>query len=172
VERFAIRAPSLDYLLDPYSAEALEKRPLTDDARERILDAWIDTREERPEALTIVVPSELREPGLGEKLESAVRADLVETSLETAKLRIYSRAQLRQAQIAFVFLVGCLFASNMIDRYYGDQGLVDSVAQGLVVLGWVAMWGPADRFFRAVFKRLSHKRYRELAAVPIDVTWD
>jgi hypothetical protein len=172
VSRFAIRVPTIDDLLDPYSVEPLERRPLTDAIRERILEAWIDTREERPERLTIELPTELRRDGLGGQLESAIRTDLQETSEETAKLRIYSRGELRQAQIAFVFLVVCLFASNLVDRATGNEGFADSVAQGLVVLGWVAMWGPADRFFRAVFRRLSHKRFRELAAVPIEVTWN
>jgi hypothetical protein len=172
VDRFAIRVPSLDYLLDPFSVEPLSSRPLTDEARERILDAWIDTREDRPEKLRVEVPVELRRDGLAAQLESAIRGDLRETSKESAKLTIYSRSELRQAQIAFVFLVVCLLASNLIDKLTEDVGLADSVSQGVVVLGWVAMWGPADRFFRAVFRRLSHKRFRELAEVPIEVTWN
>jgi hypothetical protein len=172
VAEFAIRVPGLDYLLDPYSAEPIERRPLTDEIRERILDVWVDTREERPEQLTVELPSGLREEGLGAKLESAIRRDLQETSEETSKLRIYSHSEMRQAQIAFVFLVTCLFAANVVDQSAGDEGLADSVAQGLVVLGWVALWGPADRFFHAVTRRLNHKRYSELAEVPIRVSWN
>jgi hypothetical protein len=172
VPQFAIRVPSLDYLLDPYSAEPLGRRPLTDDVRERILDAWIDTRDERPERLTVEVPSELRRPGLGEELEGAIRSDLRETAAETSKLRIYSRSELRQAQIAFAFLIACLLVSNEIDDAWGDHSAADTVAQGLVVLGWVALWGPADRLFRALTRRLTHKRYRELAEVPIEVSWN
>lgn len=171
MSRFAIRVPAVDDLLDPYSVEPLARRPLTDEVRERILDAWIDTRDERPQRLIVEMPAELRRHGLDTELEAAIRADLQETSRDTAKLRIYSRSELRQAQIAFVFLVACLFASNMVDRATGDEGFADSVSQGLVVLGWVAMWGPADRFFRAVVRRLSHKRYMELASVPIEVVW-
>jgi hypothetical protein len=172
VERFAIRVPAVDDLLDPYSVEPLERRPLTDEVRDRIFDAWIDTREERPARLTVELPEEMKRPGLAGELESAIRRDLRETADDAGKLGIYSRSNLRQAQIAFVFLVVCLFISNMVDRAAGDQGFFDSVAQGLVVLGWVAMWGPADKLFRALTRRLSHKRYRELAEVPIEVTWD
>ncbi len=172
MERFAIRVPAIDDLLDPYSVEPLQKRPLTDEVRERIFDAWIDTREERPSRLTVALPSELKRPGLDGELESAIRRDLRETAEETGKFAIYSRSALRQAQIAFVFLVVCLFISNMVDRAAGEEGFFDSVAQGLVVLGWVAMWGPADKLFRALTERLSHKRYRELAEVPIQVEFD
>lgn len=169
--RFAIRVPSVDDLLDPFSAEPLDRRPLTDEVRERILEAWIDTREERPRRLTIQLPEELRRDGLGPRLESAVRRDLVETAEETAELKIYTRSQLRQAQIAFVFLVACLLASTLVDRATADDAFFGSVSQGLVVLGWVAMWGSADTFFRGVSRRLSHRRYRELAEVPIEVIW-
>jgi hypothetical protein len=172
VERFAIRVPAIDDLLDPYSVEPLTTRPLTDEVRERIFDAWIDTREERPERLTVVMPSELRRAGLEEELKAAIRNDLRETAEETSKLAVYSRSNLRQAQIAFAFLVVCLFISNMVDRAAGEEGFFDSLAQGLVVLGWVAMWGPADKLFRGLTQRLSHKRYRELAEVPIEVAWD
>jgi hypothetical protein len=172
VARFAIRVPAIDDLLDPYSVEPLERRPLTDEVRDRILDAWIDTREERPQRLEVELPSELDREGLAKQLESAIRNDLRESSEESGKLKIYTRSEWRQAQIAFAFLVICLFASNLVDRAAGEQGLADSVSQGLVVLGWVAMWGPADKFFRAVSRRLSHKRYRELATVPIEVTWN
>lgn len=172
MERFAIRVPTLGDLLDPYSVEPLERRPLTDEVRDRIFDAWIDTREERPQALTVVVPSDLKRAGLDEELETAIRKDLRDTAEEAGHLTIYSRSDLRQAQIAFAFLVVCLFTSNMVDRAAGEDGFFDSLAQGLVVLGWVAMWGPADKLFRAVTRRLSHKRYRELAEVPIEVAWD
>jgi hypothetical protein len=172
VADFAIRAPSVDDLLDPYSVEPLEARPLTDEIRDRILEAWVNTRDERPEQLTVELPAELRSDELARKLQSAIREDLRETSVESSKLRIYSHSELRQAQIAFAFLVACLFASNLVDRTAGDDGLADSIAQGLVVLGWVAMWGPADHFFKAVTRRLNHKRYAELAEVPIAVSWN
>jgi hypothetical protein len=171
VARFAIRVPSVDDLLDPYSAEPLELRPLTDDVRERILDAWIDTRDERPGRLTVEVPADQRRNGLGRQLEKAIRHDLEETRDYSHELKIYSRSELRQAQIAFVFLVLCLLASTLVDRASNDDAVLGSVSQGLVVLGWVAMWGPADKFFRGISRRLSYRRYRELAEVPIEVTW-
>ena len=168
---FAIRAPSVDDLFDPYSVEPLEARPLTDEIRDRILEAWVNTRDERPEQLTVELPAELRSDELARKLQSAIRKDLRETSEESAKLRIYSHSELRQAQIAFAFLVACLFASNVVDQATSDDGLADSIAQGLVVVGWVALWGPADHLFKAVMRRLNHKRYAELAEVPIAVSW-
>ena len=45
------------------------------------------------------------------------------------------------------------------------------ISQGLVVLGWVAMWQPAQQMFQGVSLWLSRNRYEELAQVPIEVTW-
>ena len=68
---FAIRVPGLDYLLDPYSAEPLERRPLTDEIRERIFDVWVDTRDERPRQLTVELPRSCA--GRGSRTSSSQR---------------------------------------------------------------------------------------------------
>jgi hypothetical protein len=41
----------------------------------------------------------------------------------------------------------------------------------LVVLGWVAMWQPAQQVFQAISRMLSRARYRELSQVPIEIEW-
>ncbi|MSO41814.1 MAG: hypothetical protein EXQ70_08005 [Solirubrobacterales bacterium] len=166
--RFAIRVPTVDDLLDPYSVEPLASRPMTDDVRERILDAWIDTRGERPARLTVEIPSDQRREGLAPQLEKAIRNDLEETRDDSRELKIYTRSELRHAQIAFVFLIICQLGSTLMSN---DGAVLRSVSQGLVVLGWVAMWGPADKFFRGISRRLSYRRYKELADVPIEVSW-
>jgi hypothetical protein len=171
VARFAIRVPSVDELLDPYSVEPLELRPLRDEVRERILYAWIETRDERPSHLTVELPEEERRHRLGERLEGAIRNDLAATYEASRGLRAFTRGGRREAQIAFLFLVLCLVASGLIDRLAGDDPIIEGISQGLVVLGWVALWGPAAQIFQAVSRRLSRKRYRELAQVPIEVVW-
>jgi hypothetical protein len=120
VTEFAIRVPSVDELLDPYSVESLERRPLREDVRDRILRAWIDTRGERPSHLMVELPVDQRRAGLDSGLRDA---------------------------------------------------LFTSISQGLVVLGWVAMWQPAQQVFHAVSRRLSRGRYRELSQVPIEIAW-
>ena len=57
---------------------------------------------------------------------------------------------------------------GIIDRYTSDTGLLDAISRGIVLLGWVALWRPAERYVRAISRRLNRRRYRELAKVPID----
>ncbi len=73
--------------------------------------------------------------------------------------------------LAFSFLVVCLIASSLVDKWTENETVFVGISQGLVVLGWVAMWQPAQQMFSAVSLWLSRNRYEELAQVPIEVTW-
>jgi len=168
---FAIRVPSVDELLDAYSVEPLERRPLRDDVRERILRTWIDTREERPSHLTVELPANERRAGLDADLKEAIRQDLSRTYQESKRLHVFTRGERREAEVAFMFLVVCLLASSLFDKVTANEALFTSVSQGLVVLGWVAMWQPAQQVFHAVSRRLSRSRYRELSQVPVEIAW-
>jgi hypothetical protein len=171
VATFGIRVPSIDDLLDPYSTEPLERRPLSDDIRERILYEWIDKREERPRHLVVQIPADQRRPDLDRRLAAAIRNDLEQTYEESGKLRTFTRSERHEAWIGFGFLAVCLTAAGAIDHFTGDEGLLDGISQGIVVLGWVALWRPAERYVRAVSRRLNRGRYRELSRVPIEIEW-
>ena len=142
---FAIRIPSVDDLLDPYSAEPLERRPLREEVRERLLREWIDTRDERPSHLIVQLPTDLRRDDLGREMAAAIRNDLERTWEQSGRLRTFSRGERHEAWLAFAFLAVCLFLSSMVDKVGGDDGLLDGISQGIVVLGWVALWRPAQR---------------------------
>ncbi len=168
---FAISVNSIDDLFDPYTAEPLARRPLRAEVRERILRAWIDSREKRPGHLSVELPVEQRRAGMGEDVSEAIRSDLERAYRASKHLFIFTRSERREALIAFSFLVVCLLASSLVDRATADDALFVGVSQGLVVLGWVAMWQPAQQMVQAVSLRLSRKRYEELALIPIEVSW-
>jgi hypothetical protein len=171
VSAFAIRVPSVDELLDPYSVEPLGRRPLREGVRDRILRAWIDTRKERPSHLTVEVPATERRGTLGTGLEQAIRNDLARTYEASKHFHVFTRGERREAEVAFLFLIVCLLASSLVDSATANDALFSGISQGLVVLGWVAMWQPAQQVFQAVSRRLSRDRYRELAQVPIEIAW-
>jgi len=139
--------------------------------RGRILSAWIDTRHERPDHLTIELPAQERERRSSDELVELVRNDLRAACAESRTLRFFTRSERREATIAFAFLVVCLLLSTGIEQLTDNDALFHAVSQGLVVLGWVAMWQPAQVFFAGATRRLSHGRYVEVAAVPIEIVW-
>jgi hypothetical protein len=171
VEKFGIRVASVDDLLDPLSVEPLEERPLRDEIRERILYAWIDTREERPGHLVVQMPADQRRPELDRSLPAAIRNDLEQTYEESGRLRTFTRSERHEAWIGIGFLTVCLTLAGILDDISGDEGLLDGIAQGIIVLGWVALWRPAQRYVEAVSRRLNRSRYRELSRVAIELDW-
>ena len=168
---FAISVNSIDDLFDQFSAEPLEDRPLREEVRERILRAWIDTREDRPEHLSVELPVGERKEGVGERVRLAIRHDLERAYRASKHLFIFTRSDRREALLAFSFLVVCLIASSLVDKWTENETVFIGISQGLVVLGWVAMWQPAQQMFQGISLWLSRNRYEELAQVPIEVTW-
>lgn len=168
---FAISVNAIDDLFDQFSAEPIETRPLRSEVRERILKAWIDTREERPEYLSVELPIGERRDQRGEQVRDAIRHDLVRAHEASKHLFVFTRSERREGLLAFSFLVVCLVASSLFDQWTDNQALFVGISQGLVVLGWVALWQPAQQMFQAVSLWLSRNRYEELAEVPIEVTW-
>lgn len=169
MEPFAIRVSTPDELFDEYSAAPLENRPLTDEVRSRILSAWIDTRHDRPSHLSVELPADQREEHLASRIEEAIRYDFVETTNAARRLHVFTRSERREAFVAFMFLVACVLGATLVDQVTQDDAFFTSLSQGLVVLGWVAMWQPAQQVFTAISRRLSYERYRELSEVPIEV---
>jgi hypothetical protein len=168
---FAISVNTIDDLFDPYTAEPLPTRPLRADVRSRILNAWIDTRADRPGHLSVELPIGERRQGVDAEVESAIRNDLRSAYESSKSLQVFSRSERREALIAFSFLVVCLLASSLVDRVTENDALFVGISQGLVVLGWVAMWQPAQQLVQAISLRLSKKSYEELADLPIEVAW-
>ena len=106
MEAFAIRVTTPDELFDEYSAEPIENRPLSDEVRDRILSAWIDTRDERPSHLSVEIDADQREEQLPAKIEEAIRYDFQETTEAARRMHVFTRSERREAVVAFLFLIG------------------------------------------------------------------
>lgn len=95
------------------------------------------------------------------------RAGVARTGIPGRSTPAHSIRRARRAG----FLVVCLLASSLVDRVTANDASFVGISQGLVVLGWVAMWQPAQQMVQAISLRLSKRSYRELARLPIDVAW-
>jgi hypothetical protein len=171
VSDVAIRAPSVDSLFDPWSIEPLARRPLSDEARERIVDAWTEARKgtrRRPELALRLAGAERRE-GLDTTIAAAVRNDM-ETMAVDARRHWFRRSlRPRESRIGIALFVLALTLSGVL----GYVGEGDSIlAQTFVVMAWVALWGPAYRVITAASLRLGRKYFAELAGAEIEITWD
>ncbi len=167
----AIRVPSVEALFDAWSAEPLERRPLSDEARERIVDAWTQARKQATEAPTVALslPRSDRREGLEETIAAAVHSDMETMSVDARRHWIRRSLRPRESKIGIALFFVAVTLAAVID--YGDSG--DSFfGQIFVVLSWVALWGPAYRVITAASFRLARKYFIELAQADVRVDWD
>jgi len=168
---FAIRVRSVDELFEPFDAGPVSERSLHWEVRAHLLDKWEAARPSDTPVLFVYAPASER-PGTDEAaVQTAVRADM------RAFTKPYRRAAPlnRHDRIAIwggivIFLITAVVSTGL-DAESGS-GLVAGISQAIVVIGWVALWGPAERAVaESIPHRFTRKRYRELTDVRVQFRW-
>jgi hypothetical protein len=169
--RFAILLHSLDELFYPFDATPLPDRLLSSDVRAHLLDEWEWVRKDPPRTLVVWAPEAER----ADADESALRSAIT-TSLRAASrpLRIADpmpRSERIATRVGVVALLVCIAISTALDRASEDV-LVEGISQGILVVGWVALWLPADRFVAGTVPHFfNRRRYAEFADIELDFRW-
>jgi hypothetical protein len=168
---FAIRLDYVEALFARFDARPVAERSLDGEVRLHLLDQWERVREARPSTLTVYAPATER-PGTDEQAVGvAVRADL---RTHTRRLH-YATPLARRERIGvwagvIVFLL-TIAASTLLDRVSSDV-LVMGISQGIVVIGWVALWDPAQRVAGDIIPHhFARKRYAEFADIQLRFAW-
>lgn len=111
---------------------------------DRLLDTLTPATARNP--LTVIVEVPAAEAELGARLRPAVAGYVAHrvAELRAAKRRIERRG-FTELALGLVFLAACLVLSGAAVAVPGGPawlGLV--VAEGLVIVGWIALWHPVD----------------------------
>lgn len=171
----SIRVPSTAALFDAWSAEPLSRRPLSDEARERIVDAWSEVakkaRAETPR-LWLVLPTGERADTDETAIVGAVRADLETMKVDARRHWLRRALAPRETRIGLLIFFVALAAAAALDFGAAEGSLETLLSQTFVVLAWVALWGPAYRLLTAASFRLGRRYFAELAEADIGVRWD
>ena len=138
-----LRIKCLDEILSTSDTASYQKRILKEDIEEFIVEeAGSFTRQSRFN-LKIYLPTE--EADLESKVESAVHkhfAYLREKSLK--QLKGTPKLGWRSLLIAFLFLGVIISLTELGGQLFPENGLVLTVRESLIILGWVAFWRPAE----------------------------
>jgi hypothetical protein len=170
-QQFAIRLDSISDLFWQFDARPVAERTLSEGARWYLLDEWDRLREGRPSSLTIYAPASER----AETDESAVRT-AIHRSLEKAagplrRVDPLSRQEMVAIRIGISFLFLSIVVSTAIERSTDDV-IMAGVSQGILVVGWVALWRPAERFIVEVVPHFfNRRRIGEFADIDVRFTW-
>lgn len=167
----AIRVAAIDDLFVALDAGPVAERRLREDVRLKLLDDWEQVRQARPSILHVHAPATER-PAIDERAVGvAVRADL----RAHARRLHYANPLARRERIAvwagvLIFLL-TIAVSTSLDRVSSDV-LVAGISQGIVVIGWVALWDPAQRVAGDIVPhQFARKRYAELADIELRFAW-
>lgn len=167
----AIRLTSVEDLFAPLDARPVAERSLREDVRLHLLDEWERVRKGRPSTLTVYAPASERGTTDERAVSVAVRANL---RAHTRRLH-YANPLTHRERIAvwsgvLIFLL-TIAISTLLDRISSDV-LVVGISQGIVVIGWVALWDPAQRVAGEIIPHhFARTRYAELAEIELRFAW-
>jgi hypothetical protein len=168
---FAIRVGSIEELFWPHDARPVAERPLSGDVRWDLLDEWERVRHAAPASLDIYAPESERAGTDEDAVRTAIRTSLRSASGPLRRVDPLSRQEKVAARIGIAFLLACVLVSTAIDRV-SEAVLVEGFAQGILVVGWVAIWRPAERFVVEVVPHVfNRRRFAEFADIDVHFAW-
>jgi hypothetical protein len=169
--QFAIRIGAIDDLFVAFDARSVAERPLRDDVRFWLLDEWEQVRRARPSALHVHAPAAERVVTDEHAVGVAVRADLRAHTRRLHHANPLNRRERIAVWAGVVIFLITIAVSTTLDKV-STAALVAGISQGIVVIGWVALWDPAQRVAGDIVPHyFLRKRYAELAEIEVRFVW-
>jgi hypothetical protein len=170
VAAIEIRLSRLQQLFNSLDPSPFHEKDLDADAEEYIV-GWVDEFP-LPQPLKLVVHLPADQHALAESanLQDAIHNYFSYRVGESERRR---RALLREGRISFVIGLVFLFACVSLRHFalaLWPGTATQILAEGLLILGWVAMWRPLQIFLYEWWPLRHHGRvYAKLAAMPVEV---
>lgn len=160
----------INQLFDSRDPSPFLERDLDDNAVDYIVSSVHDHPLRAP--MTLVIHVSQPDPLSGD-VKTIIESVHNHFAYNADQMRKKLRQIIRQGQ--FSFLVGttvlflCLTLSQSLQAF-GEAGFVSVLREGLVIMGWVAMWRPIDLFLYSWWPQLEMRRlYSKLSQMPVEV---
>jgi hypothetical protein len=157
-------------LYNSFDPSPFHEKELDAEADLYIFSAVREIGADKPIKLVIdLPPQELKAPGAAD-IERAIRTHFA-YRLQTARRDL--RHELHRGRISFfvglAFLVLCM-AGREVALSFAASAVMRILGEGLLILGWVAMWGPLEVFLYGWWPIVGRCRILErLAVVDVDL---
>lgn len=161
----------IDQLFDSLDPSPFLERDLDDKAAEYIVSAVSEHPIDTPLTLTIHIshPEEFKlEPT--SVVEAIHRYFQYNSELVRKKLRQLLRQGRFTLAAGMLTLFTCLTISQSIEHLVYIHRLIRVIREGLVIIGWVAMWRPIDIFLYSWYPTIETRRIHEkLSKIPVEI---
>jgi hypothetical protein len=129
--------------LDP---SPFHERDLDADAEDYIISSAEEISRQRPLKLVIHLPSDQVPQGGAHDLGEAIHNYFTyRAAHEQRRLRILFRDGRIALATGLAFLLCCTLLRELV-RSFGHETLTEIVGEGMLIIGWVAMWRPLEMF--------------------------
>jgi hypothetical protein len=165
-----MRLTRLQQLFNSLDPSPFHDRDLDQDAEDYLVDSADEHPIKRPLTLVIHVPADQLEPAAAAALPQAIHNYFAYRLDETRRrLRFFLRDGRIALGVAIAFLLGCIFLRQLL-RALGEGVVLQTIDEGLYIVGWVAMWRPLEIFlydWRPIWRR--SRLFDKLSRIPVIV---
>ena len=166
-----LRVERISHLFDPFDPFPIPSRDLAKSAEEFILGWARELPRDADIRILIHMPEgEAQSPeakGLKEAIARHFTSSAERVSRDLNELFRVGRLSLA---IGLGVLAACIIGGRMITGLMGEGPVTRLLAEGLLILGWVANWRPIEIFLYDWWPLAQRRRlHQQLAAAPVEV---
>jgi len=133
-------------LFNSFDPSPFHERDLDRDAEEYIVSSAAEVPRQRSLSLVIYLPADqLLDAGPPDLNESIHHYFAYSETNEIRRLRLLFRDGRIALATGVLFLFACLLLRGLL-RTVGDEAVFGILGEGLLIIGWVAMWRPLEIF--------------------------
>lgn len=171
--RIELRLRELNQLFDSFDPAPFHEKDLDQDAEEFIVSWAREYPPETPLTFILHLPETQRALNPEETVQNAVRNYFTYRSTLT---RLDLRRLLQQGRtsllVGLAFLVACMAAREVLKSFSEQLGWMVVVEEGLLIIGWVAMWRPIEILLYDWWPlRRRRRTYENLANMKVEVRY-
>jgi hypothetical protein len=162
------RVSQLFNSLDP--SPFLEK-DLDDDAEAYIVGAAREIGRDLPLKIVLHLPAnEVAQQSQADVAAAVQHYFAYRLAATRRDLRQYLRVGRTSLAIGLAFLVACFSLREVVQGLFGDGTVAEILSEGLIIMGWVAMWRPIQVFLYDWWPiRRTVRVFAKLAAAPVEL---
>lgn len=152
----------LTQLFDSLDPSPFHEKDLDGDAEEYIVDSVKEQPRREQNALVLSVDQAVGLPDEGYVVGNAIRVHFARRAqLSRRKLRHLIRRGSISLGICLVFLAAVFTIAQTLGRLLGESAWATLLREGLLIVGWVAMWRPLEIFLYDWWPLLGEQRLQE-----------